>query len=159
MKACKCTEGTIGIAPTKVFIKLLEGGYLPTKAHDTDAGYDVRAVVAKTIRLHPGKSTMVKTGFCMELPVGYEAQIRPRSGLAYKHSVTVTNAPGTIDFGYQNEVGVLLINHGHDTFEINNGDRIAQMVINKLPDVELKVVKGLSQSERGLGGFGSTGTK
>ena len=93
----------------------------------------------------------------MELPVNYEAQIRPRSGLALKHNITLTNSPGTIDAGYRGEVGVIMFNHGPAEFEVKRGDRIAQMVITELPEVELDLVESLSESDRGAGGFGSTG--
>ena len=95
----------------------------------------------------------------MELPVGYEAQVRPRSGLALKHNLTLTNSPGTIDAGYRGEVGVIMFNHGPEAFSISRGDRIAQMVICKLPEVTLCAVESLSNSDRGEGGFGSTGKK
>ncbi|MBR1952103.1 MAG: dUTP diphosphatase, partial [Lentisphaeria bacterium] len=95
----------------------------------------------------------------MELPAGYEAQVRPRSGLALKHNLTLTNSPGTIDAGYRGEVGVIMFNHGPENFAVSRGDRIAQMVICKLPGVKLVSVEKLSESSRGEGGFGSTGKK
>ena len=95
----------------------------------------------------------------MELPVNYEAQVRPRSGLALKHNITLTNSPGTIDAGYRGEVGVIMFNHGPAEFEVKRGDRIAQMVITELPEVELDLAENLSGSDRGAGGFGSTGRK
>ena len=100
---------------------------------------------------------MVPTGLFLELPTGYEAQVRPRSGLALKHCVTVLNTPGTIDAGYRGEVGVILINHSDTLFPVKRGDRIAQMVIQALPDVVLTPVAQLKESARGAGGFGSTG--
>ena len=99
------------------------------------------------------------TGLFIELPEGFEAQVRPRSGLALKRCVTVLNTPGTIDAGYRGEVCVILINHGNETFAISRGDRIAQMVIQELPKVKLVAAESLSDSDRGAGGFGSTGTK
>jgi dUTP pyrophosphatase len=102
---------------------------------------------------------LVPTGIFIELPIGFEAQIRPRSGLALKHDLTLTNSPGTIDAGYRGEIGIIMYNHGKDTFAIKRGERIAQMVICELPDVTLKCVDKLSESGRGAGGFGSTGTK
>ncbi|MBR7130426.1 MAG: dUTP diphosphatase [Lentisphaeria bacterium] len=129
----------------------------PVKAHEDDAAYDLRSREDKV--LIPGKSTLVAAGFKMELPLGYEAQIRPRSGLALKHSLMLTNSPGTIDAGYRGEVGVIMYNAGEEDFAISRGDRIAQMVIAKLPEVELIKVKELSGSDRGAGGFGSTGRK
>ena len=127
----------------------------PVKAHEDDAAYDLRSREDKV--LIPGKSTLVAAGFKMELPVGYEAQIRPRSGLALKHSLMLTNSPGTIDAGYRGEVGVIMYNAGEEDFAISRGDRIAQMVIAKLPEVELVTADALGESCRGEGGFGSTG--
>ncbi|MBE6388719.1 MAG: dUTP diphosphatase [Lentisphaerae bacterium] len=130
---------------------------MPAKAHEDDAAYDLRSRV-NTV-LTPGKSELVPAGFMLELPVGYEAQIRPRSGLALKHSLMLTNSPGTIDAGYRGEVGVIMYNAGKQDFEIKKGDRIAQMVIAKLPEVKLVETGELSESSRGCGGFGSTGKK
>ena len=129
----------------------------PAKAHADDAAFDLRS--CENMVLPVGKSTLVPTGVFMELPVGYEAQVRPRSGLALKHNLTLTNSPGTIDAGYRGEVGVIMFNHGPEEFAISRGDRIAQMVICKLPDVELFPAEELSASNRGEGGFGSTGKK
>lgn len=128
---------------------------MPKKAHHDDAAFDLRSRV--DIDLIPGRSLLVPTGFFIELPVGFEAQIRPRSGLALKHDLTLTNSPGTIDAGYRGEVGIIMYNHGKETFVIKRGERIAQMVISELPDVELLCVDELSESIRGAGGFGSTG--
>ena len=130
---------------------------LPTKAHADDAAFDLRSRVDMTVPVN--KSTLVPTGVFIELPINYEAQVRPRSGLALKHNITLTNSPGTIDAGYRGEVGVIMFNHGPEEFTIKRGDRIAQMVIAELPVVELEVVKALSDSDRGEGGFGSTGRK
>ena len=130
---------------------------LPTKAHDDDAAFDLKSRVS--LEIPPRKSALVPTGLFLELPEGFEAQVRPRSGLALKRCVTVLNTPGTIDAGYRGEVGVILINHGDSPFSIERGDRIAQMVIQELPKVRLVAVESLSDSERGAGGFGSTGTK
>ena len=105
------------------------------------------------------RSTLVPTGVFIELPVNYEAQVRPRSGLALKHNISLTNSPGTIDAGYRGEVGVIMFNHGPEEFAIKRGDRIAQMVIAELPAVELEVTDVLSETDRGEGGFGSTGRK
>lgn len=129
----------------------------PSKAHEDDAAYDLRSRV--NLIAAPGRSVLVPTGIFMELPVGYEAQVRPRSGLALKHDIMLTNSPGTIDAGYRGEVGVILYNAGVTDFAINRGDRIAQMVIAKLPDVALIRVDDLEESARGEGGFGSTGRK
>jgi dUTP pyrophosphatase len=109
--------------------------------------------------LEPGEPHLVATGIFMEFPAGYEAQVRPRSGLALKHALTVPNSPGTIDAGYRGEVCVIMLNAGKEPYEIKRGDRIAQMVISKLPEVELVQVEELSESLRGAGGFGSTGKK
>ncbi len=127
----------------------------PKKAHHDDAAYDIRARVDTV--LHPGKVALVPSGLFLELPEGYEAQIRPRSGLALKHGISVLNSPGTIDAGYRGEVGIILLNHGAHEFPVKRGDRIAQMVIQKLPEVELVPVTELNGSKRGAGGFGSTG--
>ncbi|MBR5079351.1 MAG: dUTP diphosphatase [Victivallales bacterium] len=129
----------------------------PRKAHDDDAAFDLRSRV--DIIIPSGKIMLVPTGVFMELPVGYEAQVRPRSGLALKHGITVLNTPGTIDAGYRGEVGVILINAGENDFAIARGDRIAQMVIQQLTDVQLVSAEALSETARGAGGFGSTGVK
>ena len=107
--------------------------------------------------LFPGRSTLIPAGFKIELPVGFEAQIRPRSGLALKHDLMLTNSPGTVDAGYRGEVGVIMFNAGKEEFEIKRGERIAQMVICKLPEVILCRSGNLSESGRGEGGFGSSG--
>jgi len=124
------------------------------------AGADLRAAVPESepMTLEPGARALVPTGFAMALPAGYEAQIRPRSGLAYKHGITCLNTPGTIDADYRGEVKVLLINHGQDAFTINRGERIAQMVIAPITQPDFKRVEVLSDTARGAGGFGSTGT-
>ena len=129
----------------------------PRKAHDDDAAFDLRSRIDTVIP--SGKIMLVPTGVFMELPVGYEAQVRPRSGLALKHGITVLNTPGTIDAGYRGEVGVILINAGENDFTIARGDRIAQMVIQQLTDVQLISAEALSETARGAGGFGSTGVK
>lgn len=129
----------------------------PAKAHEDDAAYDLRSRVDITVP--PGKVTLVPTGLHMELPAGYEAQVRPRSGLALKHSIGVLNSPGTIDAGYRGEVCSILFNFGEIPFAIHRGDRISQMVIAALPDVQMVNVETLSDTERGAGGFGSTGHK
>ena len=129
----------------------------PAKAHADDAAYDLHS--RADMELPPMTSTLVPTGLFLELPVGYEAQIRPRSGLALKHNIMLTNSPGTVDAGYRGEVGVIMFNHGPAEFEVKRGDRIAQMVITELPEVELDLVENLSGSDRGAGGFGSTGRK
>jgi dUTP pyrophosphatase len=127
----------------------------PCKAHADDAAYDLHS--RQNLTIYPGKVALVPTGLYLELPVGYEAQVRPRSGLALKHSITVLNSPGTVDAGYRGEVGVVLFNAGDTMFTIERGDRIAQMVIQSLPSVELVRAEQLSETERGAGGFGSSG--
>ncbi len=128
---------------------------MPKKAHFDDAAFDLRSRVDMVLPVR--KSVLVPAGFSLELPVGFEAQIRPRSGLALKHDLMLTNSPGTVDAGYRGEVGVIMYNGGTEEFEIKRGDRIAQMVIARLPEVELVRVDALSNSGRGSGGFGSTG--
>ena len=141
----------------QVKITMMEGcsDLVPTKAHSDDAAFDLQSRSNMTVPV--GKSTLVPTGVFIELPVNYEAQIRPRSGLALKKNITLTNSPGTIDAGYRGEIGVIMFNHGPEEFVIKRGDRIAQMVITRLPEVELTVCESLSETNRGSGGFGSTG--
>lgn len=128
---------------------------LPEYAHPGDAGLDLFAVEEVTIA--PGDRTLVQTGIVIELPPETEAQVRPRSGLALKHGVTVLNSPGTIDHGYRGEVGVILINHGREPFRVEAGMKIAQMVIAAVQCVQVVESTQLSQSRRHAGGFGSTG--
>jgi dUTP pyrophosphatase len=128
---------------------------VPVKAHTDDAGFDLHANEEVVVAAH--KACIVSTGMRLMLPRGYEAQVRPRSGLALKHSVTVLNSPGTIDCGYTGEVKVILINHGDYDFLVARGDRIAQMVISKLDAVELEMADEVERTLRGEGGFGSTG--
>ena len=128
---------------------------LPRKAHSDDAAFDLRSRV--DMELPVGRSVVVPSGVYIELPEGYEAQVRPRSGLALKHNLMLTNSPGTVDAGYRGEVGIIMYNAGSEPFQVKRGDRIAQMVICRLPDVELSVVESLSERGRGAGGFGSTG--
>lgn len=127
----------------------------PAKAHHDDAAYDIRSRADMT--LPPGVPTLVPTGIHIELPYGMEAQIRPRSGLAAKHAITCLNSPGTIDAGYRGEISVIVMNFGKEPFAVQRGDRIAQMVISRLPEVELVPADELSETKRGAGGFGSTG--
>lgn len=128
----------------------------PKYATEGSAGADLCAILPHETYLHPGVKYTVPTGIAIELPEGYEAQIRPRSGLAAKHGVTVLNAPGTIDSDYRGEIKVILINHGDEAFTLNSGDRIAQMVVAKCARAEF-VECDLDETERGAGGFGSTG--
>ena len=149
-------------ATVKVEIQILphgEGLALPAYQSAHAAGLDLLAAVPQDspLTLAPGQHALVPTGLLIALPPGYEAQVRPRSGLAAKHGVTVLNAPGTVDADYRGEVGVLLINHGSAPFAIRRGERIAQMVIAPVTRVELVAAAALSATERGSGGFGSTG--
>ncbi|WP_437371550.1 dUTP diphosphatase [Maribacter litoralis] len=132
---------------------------LPHYETSASAGMDLRANLTETITLQPLGRAIIPTGLFIELPVGIEAQVRPRSGLAAKKGVTVLNAPGTIDADYRGEVGVILINLGSEEFVVENGERIAQMVITKHERAEWNVVESLSETTRGEGGFGSTGVK
>jgi dUTP pyrophosphatase len=130
---------------------------LPSHATSLSAGMDLRAHLDEPIELLSGESRLIPTGLYIALPAGTEAQIRPRSGLAFKHGVTVLNAPGTIDADYRGEIGVLLINHGSAVFQVKDGDRIAQMVVAKYEQVNWSEVTDLEESERGKGGFGHSG--
>ena len=130
---------------------------LPSYETIASAGMDLRAHIVDAIVLMPLERKIIPTGLFMELPVGYEAQVRPRSGLAAKHGVSVLNSPGTIDADYRGEIGVILVNLSNDIFTINNGDRVAQMVIAKHERAEWNEVLNLSETSRGEGGFGSTG--
>jgi dUTP pyrophosphatase len=132
------------------------GKELPTYQTEHAAGMDLCAAVDKPIILEPLKRMLVPTGIAISLPAGYEAQVRPRSGLALKQGVTVLNTPGTIDADYRGEIGVILINLGEQDFEINAGDRIAQLVIAKYEHITWSVVDSLDATARGSGGFGST---
>ncbi len=132
---------------------------LPNYETLASAGMDLRADLEQSITLKPLERTIVKTGLFIELPIGYEAQVRPRSGLAAKKGITVLNAPGTIDADYRGEIGVILINLSNDDFIIKNGERIAQLIISKHERAEWIEVEELTETTRGAGGFGSTGTK
>jgi dUTP pyrophosphatase len=141
-------------------IRLAHGEGLPLPAYHSAAaaGLDLLAAIGShaKIVLEPGARELVPTGLCIEIPEGYEAQVRPRSGLALKYGVTVLNAPGTIDADYRGEIGVILINHGRAPFEIRRADRVAQLVLNPVTRAELIEVVSLHDSRRGKGGFGST---
>lgn len=134
-----------------------QGLDLPFYVSEQAAGADIRAAIDADIVLQPGEFQLIKTGFAMALAHGYEAQIRPRSGLALKHGITVLNAPGTIDADYRGEVGVILINHSNMPFVITRGERIAQMVIAPYVQATFSAVSELSETSRGAGGFGSSG--
>lgn len=140
-------------------IKIINTSNNELPAYETEhaAGMDLRAFISEPIILNANAKAIVPTGLFMEIPVGFEAQVRPRSGLAFKHGITVLNSPGTIDADYRGEVKVLLINHGTEAFEIKNGERIAQMVIAKHETATWEIVNELSETGRGQGGYGSTG--
>ena len=145
---------------TRVFImRLPEGAGLKLPNYQTPgaAGMDVRA--AEDRMLQPGETALIPTGFAIAVPVGFEAQLRPRSGLALKNGITLLNSPGTIDSDYRGPVGVILTNLGHEPFYVHRGDRVAQMVIAKVERAEWEMVETLEETERGEGGFGSSGTK
>lgn len=141
--------------PVVVHISLSEGAVLPAYQTENAAGLDLRCVDDFT--LYPKERRLIGTGLRLAIPPGYEGQIRPRSGLALKHGISMVNTPGTIDADYRGEVGVILVNHGADVVTFNAGDRIAQLVICPVARAELVVVDQLEDTERGVGGFGSTG--
>ena len=132
---------------------------LPNYETLASAGMDLRANISEAITLQPLERAIVKTGLFIELPIGFEAQVRPRSGLAAKNGVTVLNAPGTIDADYRGEIGVILVNLSNQAFTIQNGERIAQLIIAKHERADWELVSELSETQRGEGGFGSTGVK
>ncbi|MBO5612126.1 MAG: dUTP diphosphatase [Prevotella sp.] len=142
-------------------VKVVNKGHqqLPAYATEQSAGMDLRANIDEPITLHPMERRLIPTGLHIALPKGMEAQIRPRSGLALKHGITVLNSPGTIDADYRGEVMVLLINFSDKDFVINDGERIAQMVIARYEQVEFKTVEELDETKRGEGGYGHTGVK
>lgn len=128
---------------------------IPSYAKRGDAGFDLSSV--EDVVLCPGERALVKTGLSIAVPIGYELQVRPRSGLALKHGITVLNSPGTVDSGYRGEIGAILINHSNEWFHITKGMRIAQGVVSEIPRVVFEEVKELPKSERGTNGFGSSG--
>ena len=142
-------------------VKVINKGHQPLPAYATSqsAGMDLRANIDESIVLHPMERRLVPTGLHIALPQGFEAQIRPRSGLALKHGITVLNTPGTIDADYRGEVMVLLINFSDTDFVINDGERIAQMVVARHEQIEFQLVDELDDTERGAGGYGHTGVK
>lgn len=135
----------------------LEDLPLPTYMSSEAAGIDLAADIVKNVIIEAGKYKMIPTGIMIALPPGYEAQVRPRSGLALKYGITVLNSPGTIDSDYRGEINIILINLGENDFEVKRGDRIAQLVLNKIEQAHLIEVSKLPESERGSSGFGSTG--
>lgn len=140
-------------------IKIVNQGHHPLPEHKTvgSAGLDLQANLAESITLKPGAFTLVKTGLFVEIPQGFEGQVRPRSGLAFRHGITVLNTPGTIDADYRGEIGVILINLGKEPFVINDGERIAQLVIARHETIAWEPAETLEDTHRGAGGFGSTG--
>ena len=142
-------------------VKVINKGHQPLPAYATpqSAGLDLRANLESPVELLPMERRLIPTGLYIALPPGYEAQVRPRSGLALKHGITVLNSPGTIDADYRGEVGVLLINLSDKAFTINDGERIAQMVIAKHEQAAFECVEALDETERGAGGYGHTGVK
>ncbi|MCI1778944.1 MAG: dUTP diphosphatase [Bacteroidales bacterium] len=143
----------------KIRIVNKSGFGMPEYATSLSAGIDLKASIKGSVSIDSLERVMVPTGIFMELPAGYEAQIRPRSGWAAKYGITVCNSPGTIDADYRGEIKVMLVNLSRNVFEINPGDRIAQMVISKFEKAEFEEVEELTDTERGSGGFGSTGNK
>ena len=144
-----------------VKIKVVNKGNQPLPAYATpqSAGMDLRANITEPVELKPFSRALIPTGLHIALPEGYEAQIRPRSGLALKKGITCLNTPGTIDADYRGDVGVILINLGTETFVVEPGERIAQMIINKFEQAEFELVESLDETKRGEGGYGHTGTK
>ena len=143
-----------------VQIKRLNGNediQLPTKASAWASGFDLHAAVTEPRMIQPGERQLIPTGLALAMPEGLEAQVRPRSGLAWKHGITVLNTPGTIDADYRGELKVILVNHGRDPFVIRRNDRIAQMVFQIVPTVQLTETDKLTETVRGEGGFGHTG--
>lgn len=140
-------------------VKIINHSQHPLPNYETlaAAGMDLRAHLEQAVKVLPGQRVIVPTGLFIELPIGYEAQVRPRSGLAWKHGITVLNSPGTIDADYRGEIKVILINLGQEAFEILTGERIAQLVIARHERVDWLEVADLQESSRGAGGFGSTG--
>ena len=144
----------------KILFKTQDNGkglYKPQKATLGSAGFDLVAAIPNKISLKPNETFLIPCGFSLELPEGFEAQVRPRSGIALKNQVTVLNSPGTIDSDYRGEIGVILINHSKKNFDIQRGMRIAQIVFHKLPEIEIIESETLSRTDRDEGGFGSTG--
>lgn len=141
-------------------VKIINKSNNPSPSYETSlsAGMDLRAYVEGPITLSPGERKLIKTGLHIELPEGYEAQVRPRSGLAFKKGITVLNSPGTIDADYRGDIGVILINHSNEEFAVNSGDRIAQLVISKFEKVDWETSDEINSTSRGDSGFGSTGS-
>lgn len=147
--------------PEIAIVRLPHAADLPVPAYETahSAGMDLRAALVAPIDLHPGERKLIPTGLKIAVPVGFEAQVRPRSGLAIKQGITMLNSPGTIDADYRGEVMVIAINHGQEAVRFNHGDRIAQLVVAPVVQVSIREVNELDATDRGEGGFGSTGVK
>ncbi len=149
-------------AVARVLIKRLDDARdldLPLRASEQAAGFDLRAAITGSLTLEPGERSLVPTGIAIALPAGYEAQVRPRSGLAARHGIGLVNAPGTIDADYRGEIKVIVINLGREPVTFVRGDRIAQLVVQRIPEIEWTPVEELPSSERGEGGFGHTGER
>lgn len=140
-------------------IKIVNTSKHPLPAYETvaSAGMDLRAELSEAVCLKPLERCLIPTGLFIELPLGYEAQIRPRSGMAYKHGITVLNSPGTIDADYRGEIKIIIVNLSNDEYVINDGERIAQMIISQHAKINWNQVEGLEETSRGTGGFGHTG--
>ncbi len=162
MQTARVSHYAADPAPVLGIVRLTHSAGLPLPAYETDgaAGMDLRAAVPedRPLIILPGKRALVPTGLVMEIPQGFEGQVRPRSGLALKHGITVLNSPGTIDSDYRGEVSVVLINHGEDEFTVTRGMRIAQIVIAAVMQAAVEERMAASQTQRGGGGYGSTGT-
>jgi dUTP pyrophosphatase len=143
----------------EVFVSKKDGALLPQYATDASSGLDLCAFLDEALTMKPLERLLIPTGIFISIPKGFEAEIRPRSGVAYKYGVTVLNTPGTIDADYRGEIKVILINLGTEPFVIRNGDRIAQMVFKSVTQIDWKLVDVLPETERGEGGFGSTGIR
>ena len=146
--------------PVKI-IRLQDDDDLPLPSYESEgsSGMDIRANVKEDVLLNPGEIKLIPTGFAVSVPLGYEAQIRPRSGLALKHGIGLVNSPGTIDSDYRGEVGIIMTNWGAEPFPIRRGDRIAQMIISRVYKADFVVTDNLDETSRGQGGFGHTGIK
>lgn len=143
----------------EVFVSKKDGALLPQYATDASSGLDLCAFLDEALTMKPLERLLIPTGIFIGIPKGFEAEIRPRSGVAYKYGVTVLNTPGTIDADYRGEIKVILVNLGTEPFVIRNGDRIAQMVFKSVRQIEWRLVDALPETERGEGGFGSTGIR
>jgi dUTP pyrophosphatase len=143
--------------PQVMIKKLHPMAIIPKYMTELAAGMDICALLEETLLLDPGQRSLIPTGLSFAIPVGYEIQVRPRSGLAIKHGISLVNSPGTIDADYRGEVCIILINHGHESFSINPGDRIAQLIVAPVCQADLMEVSELSETDRGEGGFGHTG--